>query len=183
RTDPAAMKGVEDQLFRTGRQANKKMAGEGEAIGFPTLRAARMHIENSERHRQAFPAVDNPHQIGVLQVVIALVVAGIPMFQENDLVERADPLADTARRPRMAADIAREHPQMLAVPFRSDPRALERGERQGRLGDRQNALARGAKLAQKTRASLRIVALRWAIHLALISKFLDLDSSRRRGGR
>jgi hypothetical protein len=41
----------------------------------------------------------------------------------------------------MVADIAREQLQMLAVMRRADPRAFERGERQGRLGDRQDAFA------------------------------------------
>src|SRR5205814_10526683 len=75
--DSAAMEGVDDQPLGTVRQADKKMAGKGEPDGLPALGAARVHVENAESYRQALPAVDDAHQVGVLQVVIAQFIAGI----------------------------------------------------------------------------------------------------------
>ena len=181
--DPSAVERVEDQPLGTVRQTDKKMAREGEPDSLPALGAAGVHVENAERHRQALPAVDDAHQVRVLQVVIGQRVAGIPVFQKHDLVEGAGSLGDIAGRRGMAADIAREQLQMLAVARRADPRAFERGERQGRLGDRQDAFARSAELTQKICASLWIVSLRRLDHPSLISEFVHLDSGRRRGGR
>src|SRR3984893_9297204 len=140
------------------------MAREGEPDSLPALSAAGVHVENTERHRQAFPAVDDAHQIGILQVVIGQRIAGIPVSQKQDLVESAGSLGYIAGRSGMAADITREHLQMLAVARRADPRAFERGERQGRLGDWQTAFARSAEFAQKICASLWIVSLRRTDH-------------------
>ena len=177
------MERVEDQPLGAVRQPHKKMAGEGEPDGFPALGAAGVHVKDSQRHGQPLPAVDDAHQIGVLQIVIGQRVAGIPVFQKNDLVESAGSFRDISGCGRMLADIYREQPQMLAVPLRADPRAFERGERQGRLGDRQNAFARGAEFAQKICAGLWIVSLRRLDHPSLISEFVHLDSGRRCGDR
>src|SRR5271166_4455445 len=56
---------------------------------------------------------------------------------------------------------------MIAVAPEVNPRAFERGECQRRLGNRQDALARGAELAQKSRAGLGIRGLGRLAHSAV----------------
>src|SRR5262249_3753271 len=125
----------------------------------------------------------DPHQIGVLQIVVAQLVAGIPVFEKDCLVEGTGARGDVPRGADVPADITREEPQMLAISRRADPRALERGEGERRLGYRQNRLVRGTKIAQETRARLWIVDFRRLSHRPLISELLHLDSSPRRCGR
>src|SRR5207248_4030816 len=81
--DPAAVERVEDQPVGTVRQTDKKMPGEGEPDRLPALGTAGVHVENAERDRETLPAVDDPHQVRVLQVVIGQCVAGIPVLQKD----------------------------------------------------------------------------------------------------
>jgi hypothetical protein len=110
------------------------MAGEGEPGHFPALSPRGMNVEDPERHRQTFTAVDDPDQIGVLQVVIGQRVAGIAILQQDDLIERTSARGEVAGGIRMLADIAGDQPQMIAIMPEIDTRALERGKRQRRLG-------------------------------------------------
>src|SRR3984893_1154179 len=183
--DLAAMERIEDQPFASIGEPDQKMAGEGEADRVPTLGAAGMHVEDSEGYRQALPAVHDTHQIGVLQIVIGQLVAGIAVLQKDDLVERAGARGEIARDTGVTGDILDEQVQMLAIACGPDPRTLERGESQCRLGDRQDRLARGAEIAQKARADFWIVSFRGLAHPPSIpeSELLYLDRSRRRGDR
>ena len=129
---------VDDDAFRAIGQPDEKMAGEGEPGHVPALSPRGMDVEDPERHRQTFAAIDHPHQIGVLQVVIGQRVAGIAVFQQDDLVERAGASAEVAGSVGMIADIAGDQPQMIAIMPEIDTWTFERGECQRRLGDRQN---------------------------------------------
>jgi hypothetical protein len=84
-----------------------------------------MDIEDAERHRQTLASVNHPHQVGVLQVVITQLVAGVAVFQQDDLVERASARGEVACGTRVPSDIAGEQPQMIAIAPEGDPRALE----------------------------------------------------------
>src|SRR6185312_9636277 len=73
-------------------------------------------------------AVDDADQIGVLRVVVGQLVAAIAVFQEDDLVQRAQPRLDPAAGAGMAADIAGELVEMLGIAAQPDARPVERGE-------------------------------------------------------
>ena len=136
--DLAAVERIEDQPLRPVGQPDQKMAGKGEPGRLPALRAGGVDEQDPEHHRQPFAAVDDPHQIGVLQIVVGQLVAGIAVLQQDDLVERAGAVGKIARRAGMARDIAGDQPQMIAVAGEIDALALERGQHQRRLGDRQD---------------------------------------------
>ena len=104
--DPAAVERVEDQPLGAFAQPDQEMPGKGQPDAVPALRPRGMQIEDAERHRQAFAAVDDPHQIGVLQIVVGQLVAAIAVFQQDDLVERLRPRGEIAAALGMPADIA-----------------------------------------------------------------------------
>ncbi len=56
------------------------MPGKGQPNAVPALRARGVQIEDTERHRQPFAAVDDPHQIGVLHVVVGQLVTAVAVF-------------------------------------------------------------------------------------------------------
>ena len=113
------------------------MSGKGEARRFPALGAGGVDKQDAERDRQPFAAVDDTHQIRVLQVVVGQLVARIAVFQEDDFVERAGAIGKAAAGAGMAGDIAGDQLQMLAVAGEIDALTLERRQRQRRLRDRQ----------------------------------------------
>ena len=123
------------------------MAGKGEAGGFPALSAGGVDIKDAEHHRQAFAAVDDPHQVGVLQIVVGQLVARVAILEEDDLVQRARPLGKVARGTLMTRDVTGDQLQMLAITRKVDALALERGEHEGGFGDRQDAPVGRAELA------------------------------------
>src|SRR5215472_13727376 len=100
------------------------MTGKGQARHVPTLGARGVDVEDAERNRQTLAAVDDPYQVGVLQIVIGQLVAGIAILQQDDLVERAGPRREVARRALMTPDVARQQPEMIAVARQVDMRAL-----------------------------------------------------------
>ena len=53
------------------------MAGKGQALGVPALGARDMQIEDRQRHRQALAPLDDPREVGILQIVVGLAVAAI----------------------------------------------------------------------------------------------------------
>ena len=101
----------------------RKWPGKPSPTAVPALGPRGMQIEDAERHRQAFAAVDDPHQVGVLQIVVGQLVAAIAVFQQDDLVERVGARGKIALRAGVAADIARERRKMLAVARRARPAA------------------------------------------------------------
>jgi hypothetical protein len=52
---------IEDKPLRALREADQKMPGKAEAHRLPALGARGVQVENAQRHRQAFAAVDDPH--------------------------------------------------------------------------------------------------------------------------
>src|SRR5262249_19013571 len=57
--ESAAGERIEDADAVGRLETQEEMAGKGEARHLPALRAARMEIENAERHRQPLAAVDD----------------------------------------------------------------------------------------------------------------------------
>ena len=135
------------------------MTGKSEPGRFPALRAGGVDKQNAEHDRQPFAAVDDPHQIGVLQIVVGQLVARIAVFQQDDFVQRQGTPGKIARGARMLRHVASDQLQVIAVAREIDPPALERGQRQRRLGDRQDAPVRGAELAQKALATFGVGAV------------------------
>ena len=115
------------------------MPGKGQPGRLPTLGAGGVDEQDSEDHRKPFPAVDHAHQIGVLQIVVSQLVAGIAILQQDDLIERASAAGKVARRSRMPRNIAGDQLQVIAVAGEIDPLALERGQHQRRFSYRQDA--------------------------------------------
>ena len=84
---------------------DQEMAGKGQALGVPALRARDMQVEDRQRHRQALAPLDDPREVGVLQVVVGLVVAAIAVGLGDHLGQalglRAAPVHEVGeRRPR-----------------------------------------------------------------------------------
>ena len=100
------MERVEDQPLGAVAEPDQEMSGKGQPDAVPALRARGVQIEDPERHRQPFAAVDDPHQIGVLHVVVGQLVAAVAVFQQDDLVERPRPRGEIAAGIGMPADIA-----------------------------------------------------------------------------
>ncbi len=65
----------------------------------------------------------------------------------------------------MSPDIPCDHGQVLTVPRESDPRALERGQRQRRLADRQHRQIGRCDTAQVARALLQVEGVGQLAHL------------------
>src|SRR6516162_9367281 len=174
------MKRVEDQPLGTIRQPDQKMPRECEPDCVPALGAAGMHVEDSERHRQALPPVDDAHQIGVLQVVIGQLVAGITIFEQDDLVERTRARRGIAAGARVPADIPGEHAQMLAT-------ARPEGARTRRAPMPLRRSARPARPTRLDRAESVCTSpgrsLPAARSFPFISELLHFDSRRWCGGR
>ena len=63
------------------------MAGERQSLGRPSLGAGDMQIEDRQRHRQALAALDDAHEVGVLQIVVGLAVAAIGVGARDHLGE------------------------------------------------------------------------------------------------
>src|SRR6185437_5231887 len=61
---------IDDEAPSAGLQPDQETAREIEADHLPALRAGGMQIKDAERYRHATAALDHPHEIGVLQVVI-----------------------------------------------------------------------------------------------------------------
>src|SRR6202158_2357863 len=114
------------------------MPGKAEADAVPALRPRGMQVKDAERHRQAFAAIDDPHQVGVLQIVVGQLVAAIAVFQEDDLVERPGPRGEVAAGSAMPPDIARDRREVLAIAYEADARPLEGSEGERGFADRQD---------------------------------------------
>ncbi len=59
------------------RHPDQKVPGEVQPLGIPALVACDLEIEQRQRHRQALAALDDLHEVGVLQVVVGRAVAAI----------------------------------------------------------------------------------------------------------
>src|SRR5437868_12106959 len=122
--DLPAMKGVEDQALLAVPEPDQEVPGKSKADALPTLRPRRVQIENPERHRQPFAAIDDPHQIAVLQIVVSQFVAAVAVLQQDDLVERLRTGGEIAGRARVPPDIPGERGEMPAVAAEPDARPL-----------------------------------------------------------
>src|SRR5262249_44565999 len=85
---PAAVERVEDGALAAALGPAQEVGGEVEAGGLPALRAGGVQEKDAERHRQPLAAVDDAHQVGVLQVVIAHLVALVAVAAGKHLGER-----------------------------------------------------------------------------------------------
>jgi hypothetical protein len=127
-----------------------------------------VQIEDAERHRQAFAAIDDPHQIGVLQIVIGQLVAAVAVLQQQDFVQRPGTGGEIAAGVWVAVNITRQAREVLSVAGQTDPRPLERGKRQRRLADRQDRRTCRGYLPQVTGALLGIEGVGQLGHCAEI---------------
>src|SRR6185437_13277274 len=176
--DLSAMKRVEDQAFRAVAEPDQEVPGKSEADTLPALRPRRVQVENPERYRQTFAAIDDPHQIAILQIVVSQFVAAVAMLQQDDLVERLRTGSEIASSARVPPDIPGERGEVLAVTAEIYARPLERGERERRLSDRQDRRVRGTELAQVAGALCGIEDLRQFAHRNYRnSQLLHLDWS------
>jgi hypothetical protein len=107
RADDSGIEGIDDGALALMLEPHQEVPGKRQPGHPPTLRPSAMDVEDAESDGQPLAAIDDPHQIGVLQIVIGRRVALIGIFAEDDLVERCDPLADRARRGDRAGDVAR----------------------------------------------------------------------------
>ena len=91
---------------------HQDMARRIEGVNRPADPAAQPGIEDGERHRQAPPAVDDPDQIGIGGIVIAVAVA------EKAMAAADHPGQDGRRRPGLdrAAGLAEKVEEDLAEP-------------------------------------------------------------------
>src|SRR5205085_3645152 len=113
--DLPAMKRVEDQAFRAVPEPDQEVPRKSKTEALPTLRPRPVQIENPERHRQAFAAIDDPHQVAVLEIVVSQFVAAVAVLQQDDLVERLRTGGEIAGRASMPPDIPGKRGEMLAV--------------------------------------------------------------------
>ena len=141
------------------------MSGKGQADAVPALRARGVQVKDAERHRQPFAAIDDPHQIGILHVVVGQLVAAVAVLQQENCHSsaraRAVKIADGAGI-EMPPEIASQRIEVLAIARESDARALERGQRQRRLAHRQHRRVGGCKIAQVARALLQVEGIQAA---------------------
>ena len=79
------------------------MAGKGQALGVPALRAGDMQVKDRQRDRQALAPLDHAREVGVLQVVVGLAVAAIAVGPGDHL---GQPLGQRAAAVHQVGEIA-----------------------------------------------------------------------------
>jgi hypothetical protein len=101
----------------------------------PSLGTRGVHVQHAESHGQAAATVDDPHQIGVLQVIVGVAVARVAELARQGLGEDGAPApgVDDVVGPRRHG--ARQIGEVPAVVIERNARPVEGSERQRGLGD------------------------------------------------
>ncbi len=69
----AFMEGIDDMPRAVDADADQEMAWESQTFGLPRLSARDVQVKDRQRHRQALASLDDPHEIGILQIVVGFV--------------------------------------------------------------------------------------------------------------
>ena len=126
------MKRVQHGALPGAVDADQEVPGETQAMHGPAARPAGVQVQNAQRHRQALAAVNHPHQVGVLDIVIGEFVSTVAKAGSHGFGQRGDAVIVGCVIGN--GDGAGQFRQMIAVAVERNLRPVQRGQRQRRLG-------------------------------------------------
>ena len=107
-----------------------------------------MDAENPKRHGQSPAPVDDADEVGVLNVVVRFGVAAIGVAHEHNPVNSGDPRAEIGAARGRFGDPGRERIDVTAIGADLGIGQIERGEREGGVGDIDVAVIGASELPQ-----------------------------------
>ena len=120
-----------------------------------------MHVEDGQGHRQTFAPVDDPDQIGVLQVVIGIDIAHITVPDGQDLPQSGGPCRRIGGRVGHRGHGAGELVKMPAIGCQVDRRPIRGRQGQRHVGDVHGVVRHGRGLFQGGPDVTAQEGLRW----------------------
>ncbi len=109
--DATAVERIEDRGLSAALDTDQEVSGKAEPRGAPPLCPGGVQVQDPERHRQPLAPIDDPGQVGVVEIIVGLGIAAIPEGAENDVVERLDAAAE-----RGAGGMPDRHRDLRKVP-------------------------------------------------------------------
>ena len=81
----AVVERIDDMAGAVDADADQEVSGKGQAFGLPGLGTRDMQVKDRQGHRQALASLDDPDEIGILQVVVGFTVAAVGVGARNDV--------------------------------------------------------------------------------------------------